>query len=148
MPTEELGASAHRKYDIEAWMPGRGKWGEVSQTLSLAKKSKSSRTKFPCAQNSIASLALFCFELYRLPISTTRYPLPTDSEVAYSSSTSRNSRFTDSSCSRSDSELPFSFRTTWRRRSSQTRLRSHSQRNSGSDSTTHRSSFGKRCSAG
>lgn len=40
MPTEELGASAHRKYDIEAWMPGRGKWGEVSlsfdqSTLSL-----------------------------------------------------------------------------------------------------------------
>ncbi|KAF8665433.1 hypothetical protein AX16_000452 [Volvariella volvacea WC 439] len=30
MPTEELGASAYRKYDIEAWMPGRGKWGEVS----------------------------------------------------------------------------------------------------------------------
>lgn len=29
MPTEELGASAYRKYDIEAWMPGRGKWGEV-----------------------------------------------------------------------------------------------------------------------
>lgn len=29
MPTQELGASAHRKYDIEAWMPGRGKWGEV-----------------------------------------------------------------------------------------------------------------------
>lgn len=30
MPTEELGASAYRKYDIEAWMPGRGSWGEVS----------------------------------------------------------------------------------------------------------------------
>lgn len=30
MSTEELGASAHRKYDIEAWMPGRGSWGEVS----------------------------------------------------------------------------------------------------------------------
>ena len=29
MPTEELGASAAKKYDIEAWMPGRGKWGEV-----------------------------------------------------------------------------------------------------------------------
>lgn len=29
MPTEELGVSAYRKYDIEAWMPGRGKWGEV-----------------------------------------------------------------------------------------------------------------------
>ncbi|KAF8898968.1 seryl-tRNA synthetase [Infundibulicybe gibba] len=30
MPSEELGASAFRKYDMEAWMPGRGKWGEVS----------------------------------------------------------------------------------------------------------------------
>ena len=30
MPTEELGASAYRKYDIEAWMPGRGSWGEVT----------------------------------------------------------------------------------------------------------------------
>ncbi|KAF8516705.1 seryl-tRNA synthetase [Hysterangium stoloniferum] len=30
MPTEELGASAYRKYDIEAWMPGRGQWGEVT----------------------------------------------------------------------------------------------------------------------
>ncbi|BFZ63227.1 Serine--tRNA ligase, mitochondrial [Saitoella coloradoensis] len=29
MPTHELGASAYRKYDIEAWMPSRG-WGEVS----------------------------------------------------------------------------------------------------------------------
>jgi len=30
MPTEELGASAFRKYDIDVWMPGRGTWGEVS----------------------------------------------------------------------------------------------------------------------
>jgi seryl-tRNA synthetase len=30
MPTQELGASAYRKYDMEAWMPGRGKWGEVT----------------------------------------------------------------------------------------------------------------------
>ncbi|CAG8597755.1 5054_t:CDS:2, partial [Paraglomus occultum] len=30
MPTEELGASAYRKYDIEAWMPGRDGWGEIS----------------------------------------------------------------------------------------------------------------------
>jgi hypothetical protein len=29
MPTEELGAAAYRKYDMEAWMPGRGSWGEV-----------------------------------------------------------------------------------------------------------------------
>ncbi|KDQ63320.1 hypothetical protein JAAARDRAFT_188908 [Jaapia argillacea MUCL 33604] len=32
MPTEELGASAFRKYDMEAWMPGRGSWGEISST--------------------------------------------------------------------------------------------------------------------
>ncbi|CAJ0931217.1 unnamed protein product, partial [Mesorhabditis belari] len=30
MSTEELGASAHQKFDIEAWMPGRELWGEVS----------------------------------------------------------------------------------------------------------------------
>lgn len=29
MPTEELGASAYRKYDMEAWMPGKNVWGEV-----------------------------------------------------------------------------------------------------------------------
>lgn len=30
MPTGELGCSAHRKYDIEVWMPGRGEYGEVT----------------------------------------------------------------------------------------------------------------------
>ncbi|NWX01128.1 SYSM protein, partial [Caloenas nicobarica] len=29
MPTQELGLPAFRKFDIEAWMPGRGKFGEV-----------------------------------------------------------------------------------------------------------------------
>jgi len=29
MPTEELGGSAFRKFDVEAWMPGRGMFGEV-----------------------------------------------------------------------------------------------------------------------
>ncbi|NXP24785.1 SYSM protein, partial [Scytalopus superciliaris] len=29
MPTEELGLPAYRKFDVEAWMPGRGKYGEV-----------------------------------------------------------------------------------------------------------------------
>jgi seryl-tRNA synthetase len=32
MPTHELGASAYRKYDIEAWLPGRKTWGEISST--------------------------------------------------------------------------------------------------------------------
>ncbi|XP_056157783.1 serine--tRNA ligase, mitochondrial [Lampris incognitus] len=30
MPTQELGAPAHRKYDIEAWMSGRNSYGEIS----------------------------------------------------------------------------------------------------------------------
>lgn len=30
MPPHELGAPAYRKYDIEAWMPGREMWGEIS----------------------------------------------------------------------------------------------------------------------
>jgi seryl-tRNA synthetase len=28
----ELGASAYRKFDLEAWMPGRGGWGEITST--------------------------------------------------------------------------------------------------------------------
>eukprot|EP00071_Canis_lupus_P004185 XP_005616944.1 serine--tRNA ligase, mitochondrial [Canis lupus familiaris] len=30
MPTQELGLPAYRKFDIEAWMPGRGRFGEVT----------------------------------------------------------------------------------------------------------------------
>jgi len=30
MPSQELGASAYRKYDMEAWLPGKEFWGEVS----------------------------------------------------------------------------------------------------------------------
>lgn len=29
MPTQELGASAYRKYDMEAWLPAKQFWGEV-----------------------------------------------------------------------------------------------------------------------
>ena len=28
----DLGAAAYRKFDLEAWMPGRGDWGEVTST--------------------------------------------------------------------------------------------------------------------
>lgn len=30
MPTTDLGAPAMKKYDCEAWMPGRGAWGELT----------------------------------------------------------------------------------------------------------------------
>jgi seryl-tRNA synthetase len=32
MPTEDVGASAYRKYDIEAWMPSKDGFGEISST--------------------------------------------------------------------------------------------------------------------
>lgn len=34
MATADLGAPAYRKFDIEAWMPGLGRFGEVIQTHS------------------------------------------------------------------------------------------------------------------
>lgn len=34
MPTEELGAPAYIKYDIEAWMPGRNSYGEVKKIVT------------------------------------------------------------------------------------------------------------------
>lgn len=30
--TGDLGAPAYRKYDLEAWMPGRNRWGEITST--------------------------------------------------------------------------------------------------------------------
>jgi seryl-tRNA synthetase len=30
MASHDLGAPAYRKYDIEAWMPGMGRYGEIS----------------------------------------------------------------------------------------------------------------------
>ncbi len=32
MCTGDLGSQAARKYDLEAWMPGRDSWGEVTST--------------------------------------------------------------------------------------------------------------------
>lgn len=29
MPAHELGAQAYRKFDVEAWFPGKEMWGEV-----------------------------------------------------------------------------------------------------------------------
>lgn len=31
MATADLGAPAYRKFDIEAWMPGLGRFGEVKK---------------------------------------------------------------------------------------------------------------------
>jgi seryl-tRNA synthetase len=36
MPSEELGLSAHRKYDIETWMSAKEFYGEVDQLVGDA----------------------------------------------------------------------------------------------------------------
>lgn len=64
MPTEELGASAYRKYDIEAWMPSRGGYGEISSAsnctdyqsrrLNIRVKSQSKKNEFVHTLNATA----------------------------------------------------------------------------------------------
>lgn len=47
MSPDELGAPAHKKYDIEAWMPGRQDWGEVTSSSNcLDFQSRRLHTKF------------------------------------------------------------------------------------------------------
>lgn len=47
MPANDLGAPAYKKYDIEAWMPGRGSFGEITSTSNcLDFQSRRMNTKF------------------------------------------------------------------------------------------------------
>lgn len=69
MPTEELGASAFRKIDMEAWMPGRGGWGEVCACANRIHHASNRHTT-----------DIFNIKLHRLSIKTTAYPLQTHSE--------------------------------------------------------------------
>lgn len=75
MPTEDLGAPAYRKYDVEAWMPGLDRYGEISSasnctdyqsrrlnirfrpsedTFLSAKKGKPPPLRFPHTLNATA----------------------------------------------------------------------------------------------
>lgn len=36
MPANDMGASAYRKVDIEAWLPGRGRYGEISSASNCS----------------------------------------------------------------------------------------------------------------
>jgi hypothetical protein len=62
MPTEELGASAYRKYDMEAWMPGREKWGEVDEWINKKK------VLCVCVFILFFMIDFFYLQLYRLSI--------------------------------------------------------------------------------
>lgn len=49
MPPDDLGLSASKKYDIEAWMPARGRFGEISST-SNCRDYQSSRLNIKYSQ--------------------------------------------------------------------------------------------------
>lgn len=52
MSTEELGAAAFQKFDIEAWMPGRGSWGELASASNCtAYQARRLDIKHSLAQN-------------------------------------------------------------------------------------------------
>ena len=65
MPTEELGAPAYRKYDIEAWMPGKKEYGEVSCGEAISWHAEMACFSFP--QVTSASNCTD-FQSYRLGI--------------------------------------------------------------------------------
>jgi seryl-tRNA synthetase len=52
MSPDELGSPAYKKYDIEAWMPGRRDWGEVTSTSNcLDFQSRRMHTKYRSEDN-------------------------------------------------------------------------------------------------
>lgn len=55
MSTEDLGAPAYRKYDVEAWMPGLGRYGEVCEWTSLP---------FPTSLSLLSTLEILEYRLY------------------------------------------------------------------------------------
>lgn len=54
MPLHELGAPAYRKFDIEAWMPGRKMYGEIS-SASNCTDYQSRRLNIQSIDSSVAS---------------------------------------------------------------------------------------------
>jgi seryl-tRNA synthetase len=51
MPTHDLGAPAYRKYDIEAWMPGLNRYGEISSASNCTDyQSRRLNIRYRCAK--------------------------------------------------------------------------------------------------
>jgi hypothetical protein len=50
MPTQDLGAPAYRKFDVEAWMPGMGRYGEISSASNCTDyQSRRLNIRYRCA---------------------------------------------------------------------------------------------------
>lgn len=54
MPSNDLGSPAYKKYDIEAWMPGRGSFGEITSTSNCTDfQSRRMHTRFRNSQGEL-----------------------------------------------------------------------------------------------
>ncbi|XP_057828067.2 serine--tRNA ligase, chloroplastic/mitochondrial isoform X2 [Cryptomeria japonica] len=60
MPSEDLGAPAYRKYDVEAWMPGLGRYGEISSASNCTDyQSRRLNIRYrPVSEESTLSMAV------------------------------------------------------------------------------------------
>jgi seryl-tRNA synthetase len=93
MPTEELGASAHRKLDVEVWMPGRNEYGEVCSasdctdyqsrrlnTQYIDRSEKSKKKQFVSTLNATAMaiprVMLAILETHQVEDGTVKVPAP------------------------------------------------------------------------
>ncbi|CAG7785651.1 unnamed protein product [Allacma fusca] len=88
MPPSELGLSAHRKFDIEAWLPGKKMFGEISscsnctdfqsRRLNLRYQSPSGQLKFVHTVNgtacAIPRMLISLVETHQTPAGTVELP--------------------------------------------------------------------------
>lgn len=72
MSTEELGGAAYQKFDIEAWMPGRGSWGELASASNCTayqsrrldiKYNSAPKADITVAENNKSNRTAYCHTL-------------------------------------------------------------------------------------
>ncbi|KAG0151368.1 hypothetical protein CROQUDRAFT_651187 [Cronartium quercuum f. sp. fusiforme G11] len=77
MSSEELGGSAFHKFDIEAWMPGRGRWGEVSSASNCTDyQSRRLGIRYRQAPNQLGSKKQAGKALYAHTLNATAAAMP------------------------------------------------------------------------
>ena len=61
MPTGDLGAPAYRKYDIEAWMPGLARFGEISSASNCTDyQSRRLNIRYKCVSGGLRAWTPCC----------------------------------------------------------------------------------------
>jgi seryl-tRNA synthetase len=61
MPTQDLGAPAYRKFDVEAWMPGLKRYGEISSASNCTDyQSRRLNIRYRCVRACVRACARVC----------------------------------------------------------------------------------------